>query len=307
MNQLKSMAAFVQIVEKGSLTAAASHLGLSAATMVRILAELEEHLGVRLLNRTTRRIALTDEGGEYLDHCRRILGEIHALEHRFDRRLAEPKGRLKVTAPIMFGQRHVRPLLTQWLKQMPAVSADLQLLDRPVDLLEEGVDIALRIGPLQDSSLIAIKLGELRYECCASPSLVEQLGMPTDPDDLNRWPALEFNRKPAPWAFNQGNQQWAVSPVARFSCNQIPPLLDAAVQGLGAVYVMSYQAAPYIAKGELVPLLRDYQTVAVPVHFVYPHRRLLTSRVRHFIDWAAPRLSEQLAQLGIGVEQPKAS
>jgi DNA-binding transcriptional LysR family regulator len=246
MNKFKSMKAFINIVDHGSLTGAANHLGQSVPTMVRTLSELEDHLGVRLLNRTTRRIALTEEGREYLTHCRRIIDEIENVEHSLDRRKITPTGKLTITAPVMFGQQHIQPLLSQWLAKTPGLTADLLLLNRPVDLLDEGVDIALRIGSLADSSLIAMPLGHIKYQCCASPGLLKQRGMPASPKELCDWPAVTFSNQDKTWRFSNDGEQYNVKPSPAFNCNQITPILNAAVAGTGVVYVMNYQVAPYI-------------------------------------------------------------
>lgn len=297
MNKLKSMSAFVNIIDRGSLTGAAIHLGLSVPTMVRTLSELESHLGVRLLNRTTRRIALTEEGREYLAHCRRILDEIETVEHTLDSQNTTPKGKLAITAPVMFGQQHIQPLLSQWLAQTPELTTDLLLLDRPVDLLDEGLDIALRIGTLADSSLVAVPIGHIKYQCCASPRLIERFGIPKNPKELAKWPSVTFSNQNKTWYFSRGDETHIVKPNTVFGCNQIYPLLNAAAQGTGILYVMNYQTAPYVVRGELVPLLTEYETISEPVHFVYPHRRLLSPRVRHFVDWALPQISQMLKAL----------
>ena len=291
------MSTFIKIVEQGSLTGAANQLGQSVATMVRTLSDLENYLGVRLLNRTTRRIALTEEGREYLIHCRHILDEIDSVEHGLDRRNIEPVGKLKISAPLMFGQQHIQPLLTQWLSQNTALSAELSLHDHVVDLLEESVDIALRIGTLADSSLIAKPLGYIQYQCCASPSLIAERGLPKKPQDLQDWPAITYSHFDKQWLFSKQLKTYNVTPVVKLSCNQTPAILAAAAQGLGMVYVMNYQAAHYIARNELVQLLPEYQTISLPVHFVYPHRRLLTPRVRYFFEWATPQVKTLLNDL----------
>lgn len=295
MDKLKAMNAFVTIVDKGSLSAAADELNRSPAAIVRTLANLEQHLGVRLLNRSTRRIALTDEGHEYQQHCRHILSEIQAVEFQFDSRRAEPAGRLSITAPVMFGRLHIAPLLNQWLKQNPSMSAELTLLDRVVDVIEEGFDLALRIGHLADSSLVARPIGSTPHVLCASPALIAQGGgEPNHPEQLADWPTVGFSPSGEVWQFQVNGKLWEqrVHPVV--SANQIDTGLAAARDGLGICRVLGYQAQQDIERGTLVPILTEYSAPAVPVQFVFPHSRLLSPRVRQFLDAVVGPLQERL-------------
>ena len=295
MDKFRSMMAFVTIVDQGSLSAAAEHLNRSSATMVRTLAELEAYLGVRLLNRSTRRLSLTDEGREYLQHCRRILADVQQAEFLLDSRKQCPGGKLSLTAPVMFGRLHIAPLLNQWLQQNSGMSAELTLLDRVTDIIEEGYDLALRIGTLADSSLIAMPLGQVRYTLCASPALIKERGLPTHPDTLKTWPAITFAPQAGQWAFCDDGKVFTVSVNSVLTANQIDPVLNAARAGLGVAMIVSYQAREAIDQGELVPLLENYMPAAIPVQFVYPHNRLLSPRVRLFLDWAAPRIKTILS------------
>ena len=278
MDKLKAMSTFVAIVDQGSLSAAGDKLDRSPAAIVRTLAGLERHLGVRLLNRSTRRLALTDEGRDYLQHCRQILADI-----------------LSITAPVMFRHLHLTPLLNQWLKQHPQMRADLTLLDRVTDLLEEGFDLALRIGHLADSTLIARPLGHTGYVLCASPELLEQRGRPNHPQDLADWPTVCFSPAGSTWHFQVDGKPWSqrIDPLIR--ANQIDTQLAAARDGLGLCRVLSYQAQQDFERGTLVPLLSDYDPPPMPVQFVFPHSRLLSPRVRHFMEAAEGPLRERLA------------
>jgi DNA-binding transcriptional LysR family regulator len=179
VDKLNAMTAFVSIVERGTLTAAAEDLDTSLPTIVRMLAGLERSLGVRLLNRTTRRIHLTDEGEHYLEHCRRILREIRDVESRLTSHGSAPTGRLSVTASVLFGRRHVAPIVAKFIAQHPAVKANLLLVDRITSLVEEGIDVAVRIGHLNDSSLVAVNVGSVRRVVCASPIYLKQRGVHT--------------------------------------------------------------------------------------------------------------------------------
>jgi len=227
MDKLKAMNTFVAIVDQGSLSAAGNKLDRSPAAIVRTLAGLERHLGMRLLNRSTRRLALTDEGRDYLQHCRQILADIQGAEARLDSRRTEPAGTLSITAPVMFGHQHLTPLLNQWLKQHPQMRAELTLLDRVTDLLEEGFDLALRIGHLADSTLIARPLGHTGYVLCASPELLEQRGHPSHPQDLADWPTVCFAPAGSTWHFQVDGKPWSqrIDPLIR--ANQIDTQLAA--------------------------------------------------------------------------------
>ena len=295
MDKLKAMSTFVAIVDQGSLSAAADKLGRSPAAVVRTLASLEQHLGVRLLNRSTRRIALTDEGREYLDHCRRILADIQTAEFQLDSRRADPAGKLTITAPVTFGRLHIAPLLNQWLKQNPAMSAELILLDRIVDVIEEGFDLALRIGQLADSSLVARQVGSTPYVLCASPELIEQRGQPSHPEQLSDWPTVGFTPAGEVWQFQVEGELWEqrIHPVV--SANQIDTELAAARDGLGICRVLGYQAQEDFKRGTLVPVLAEYNAPALPVQFVFPHSRLLSPRVRQFLDAVVGPLQERLS------------
>lgn len=295
MDKLKAMSTFVAIVDQGSLSAAGDKLDRSPAAIVRTLAGLERHLGVRLLNRSTRRLALTDEGHDYLQHCRQILADIHGAEARLDSRRTEPAGTLSITAPVMFGQLHLTPLLNQWLKEHPQMRAELTLLDRVTDLLEEGFDLALRIGHLADSTLIARPLGHTGYALCASPELLEQRGRPNHPKDLTDWPTVCFAPASNTWHFQVDGKPWSqrINPTIR--ANQADTQLAAARDGLGLCRVLSYQAQQDFERGTLVPLLTDYNPPPMPVQFVFPHSRLLSPRVRHFMEAVEEPLKERLA------------
>lgn len=295
MDKLRAMATFVRIVEAGSLTGAAERLQTSLTSVVRTLSSLEQSLGVRLLNRTTRRIALTDEGREYFERCRRLLAEIEEAEAALSARQTTPAGRLAVTAPVMFGRLHVGPVLTDFLAAYPEVRAELLLVDRVVDLLEEGLDVAIRIGPLPDSSLVAVPLGSTRRVVCASPDYLARHGTPQSPADLAGHRGICFTglAAGAEWEFGEGKAQ-RVSIADTFVTNQIDAALDACAKGLGCARFLSYQVHGLLAAGRLVRLLPEHEPEPMPVSLAYPHARLLSPRIRAFIDWAAPRLRERL-------------
>ena len=303
MDKLRAMEIFVRIVEAGSLTAAAGVLDISLTSVVRSLATLEGALGTRLLNRTTRRIALTDEGLEYFERCRRVLAEVEEAESALSARQVKPVGKLAITAPVMFGRLHVGPVVADFLIAYPAVHVELMLFDRVVDLLEEGMDAAIRIGHLRDSSLVAVPLGTTRRVICASPDYLLRAGTPDRPADLARHRCLRFLgvAPGSEWEFSDGGTERITTRVpikGVLATNQIDIALDACVKGLGCGVFLDYQVRKSLAAGSLQRVLQDFEPAPIPVHVVYPHSRLLSSRVRSFVDWAVPRLRQRLADAG---------
>ncbi len=308
MDKLQAMTSFVRIVEAGSLTGAAARLGTSLASVVRSLAALESVLGVRLLNRTTRRIALTDEGREYYERCRRLLAEIEDVEAALCDRRATPVGRLALTAPVMFGRLHVAPVAIDFMQRYPGVRVELALLDRIVDLIDEGIDLAVRIGPLPDSSFVAMPLGSTRRVVCASPEFLARHGVPVRPADLAGKPCVRFSGlgRSLNWDFGdssddatksrrRGAEGARVTVGESFVTNQVDTALAACAAGLGYGRFLAYQVRDALVRGALVRVLEAHEPPPVPVHLVCPHSRLLSSRVRTFIDHAAPLLRARLA------------
>lgn len=292
MDKLRAMETFVRIVERGSLTAAAAALGTSLPTVVRTLAALEGQVGARLLNRTTRRIALTDEGREYHERCRRVLAEVAEAEGALSARRAAPKGRLRITAPVMFGRLHVAPVATGFIARYPAVQVELLLLDRVVDLLEEGLDAGVRIGRMPDSSLVAVPLGQTRRVTCASPAYLRRAGLPREPADLARHRCVSFAGLAAgnEWTFDR--TRVTVSPA--LASNQIDAALDACVAGLGIGQFLCYQVQALLDSRRLQRVLGDFEPAPAPIQVIYPQARLLSSNVRAFVDWSVARLRRRL-------------
>lgn len=297
MDKLRAMTTFVTIAERGSLTAAADALGSSLPAVVRLLASLEKELGVRLLNRTTRRTALTEEGRDYLERCRRVFAEIEEAEAVLSARQQHPIGKLAITAPVLFGRLHVAPLVTEFLARNPRVKVELLLLDRVVDLIDEGLDLAIRVGELADSSLVAINCGQTRRVVCASPAYLAQAGIPETPADLRQHRCIQFTglvRGPD-WEFVQRGRPLRVAVDGPLMANQGDVAIDACRQGLGCGIFLHYQVREALATGDLQLLLDDYGSAPVPISVVYPHSRLLSSRVRAFRDWFVPQLRQRLA------------
>lgn len=298
MDKLRAMTTFVRIVESGSLSAAAERLGTSPTSVVRSLSALEKALGVRLLNRTTRRLALTDEGREYFERCRHLLAEVEAAEAVLLARQVQPAGRLVITAPVMFGRLHVAPVVTDFLAAFPEVRVELLLVDRVVDLLNEGIDLAVRVGALPDSSLVALPLGSTRRIVCASPDYLARHGEPAHPDGLTEHRAIRVigSSTGLEWEFRDDGRSWRVPIPDILATNHIDCAIDACIKGVGCGRFFSYQVREQLSNGTLVRLLGDYEPSPVPVSFAYPHSRLLSSRVRAFIDMAAPLLRGKLVE-----------
>ena len=298
MDKLDAMRTFVQIVDKGSLTRAAEAQDMSLPTVVRTLAALEAALGVRLLNRTTRRIALTEEGRHYLARCRGILQEIEDVEVELTDRQREPQGVLRLTAPYLFGQMHVAPCATAFIKRHAQIQVELLLLDRVVDLLEEGMDVAVRIGHLADSSLIAIPVGQVRSVVCASPAYLQLRGTPKHPEELSQHDCVRVTNltRSADWSFQVAGKTRSVTVKAAFVCNQAATTVDACVNGLGIGMFLSHQVRPHLQTQSLCRVLDSFEQPALPVNLVYPHHKLLPARVRTFVEWARQYLREALAE-----------
>ena len=299
MDKLFAMRTFVEICDRGSLTAAGEGLGKSQPTIVRILANLEASLGVRLLRRTTRRLALTEEGRGYLDQCRRILDDIANAERALTAGDATPRGQLRITAPVTFGQRHVAPITVEFLKAYPDVQIELLLLDRVVDLLEEGIDLALRIGPLADSSMIAKGVGSMRRVLVASPELLATTGVPEHPEALHNQPAVLFRGLGSQeiWHFYQDNKTVPIKVRGIYGSNQATPAVDACVAGIGFGMFLAYQVAEEVRSGELEILLDDFEAQPAPVSLVYSDARLMSPSLRVLIEFARERLRTSLLEI----------
>ncbi|MFZ5557768.1 MAG: LysR family transcriptional regulator [Pseudomonadota bacterium] len=297
MDKLHAMAAFVQIAERGSLTAAADALDTSLSSVVRTLAALEDSLGVRLLNRTTRRIALTEEGRRYLERCRRILAEVEDAEQALGAGEQDPAGVLRVTAPVLFGQLHVAPAVAGFLARHRRMQVELTLLDRVVNLVDEGIDVAVRIGALADSSMVAAPVGQIRRVVAASPALLKAAGTPKRPEELAKLPCVRFTSlmPGTTWHFFEAGKPFAVQVGGQFACNQAAACVDACIAGLGFGMFISYQVRRALDAKQLREVLKDFEPPPLPVSLVYPHARLLSPRVRAFVDFAAAELRRELA------------
>lgn len=298
MDKLYAMATFVRIAEHGSLTGAGEALNTSLSSVVRTLARLEKTLGVRLLNRTTRRISLTEEGRDYLERCRRILAEVEDAEHALSATKRDPSGLLRVTAPVLFGQLHVAPVVTRFLALHRRMQVELVLLDRVVNLVEEGIDLAVRIAPMADSSMVAIPVGQIRRVVVASPALLKATGKPKHPRDLRNLPCVLFPplMPGTTWPFVEAGRPLSIQVGGQFACNQAAACVDACVAGLGFGSFISYQVRRPLEEKQLREVLTEFEPAPMPVSLVYPHARLLSSRVRAFVDFATSELRHTLGR-----------
>jgi DNA-binding transcriptional LysR family regulator len=293
MDRLEAMSILLTAVEAGSLSAAARRLGMPLATVSRKVSDLEAHLRTRLFNRTSRRLTLTDAGRSYVEACKRILEEVTEAERTVAGEYSAPKGDLIVTAPVVFGRLHVLPVVTAFLKAYQDINVRLVLADRIVNLLEDNVDLAVRIGPLSDSGLVATRVGAIRQVVCGSPAYFAARGVPERPADLGRYDCITSDGLMSPdvWRFPAGKSTASVAIRSRLAVNSAQAAIDAAVAGLGVTRVLSYQAVNAVRAGLLGVVLQDFEPAPWPVSLVYAGRgRLLPLKLRAFLDFAAPRL-----------------
>jgi DNA-binding transcriptional LysR family regulator len=286
MDKLRAMQTFVRIVDEGSLTAAAHALDSSLPAVVRTLATLEQHLQVRLLNRTTRRISLTDEGSAYLERCRGILAEIDETEAALTARHTEPSGALTITAPALFGQRHVAPSVTRFVQRYPKLRCKLLLSDDVENLLERRVDLGVRIGTLADSSLVAQAVGKLRHVVVASPAYLRRHGVPKHPKELGEANCIcVVGGSLAPWVFRERSRESSVPVSGNLEFDQVAAAVQACADGMGFGRFLDYQVRDEMADKRLRVVLEEFETPPLPVSIVYPHARLLPARTRMCVDW----------------------
>ena len=295
MDKFHAMRSFVTIVDSGTLTAAAEKLHTSLPSVVRTLSALEKHIGVRLLNRTTRRIALTEAGTHYLAKCREILHAVDAAETELGATSARPSGTIVITAPVLFGQIYVAPLVTGYLKRYPTVKGNLLLLDRIVNLVEEGIDVGVRIGELNDSGLITTTVGHVRHMVVASPAYLKKIGVPAQLTEMQNAACItRGGEHAASWPFFKGKKQFRIAVNSVLECNLNAPAIDACVAGLGFGRFMSYQVASQLAAKKLRVVLAEFEPAPKPVCIVYPSRELLPAKTRLLIDWLKQELPKSL-------------
>ncbi|RVD04474.1 LysR family transcriptional regulator [Mesorhizobium sp. M2A.F.Ca.ET.029.05.1.1] len=298
MDRLDAMSLFVATVEAGSLSAAARRAGVPLATVSRKLSDLEKHLKTRLLNRSTRRLVLTDAGQSYLAACRRILDEVNEAERTAAGEYSSPTGELVITAPVVFGRLHVLPVITDFLAIYPQVDVRLTLSDRITQLVEEHIELALRIGELPDSAMVAIRVGSIRRIVCASPAYLASQGTPEKPSELAGHSCVTFEglASPATWSFGAGKTETTIPVRSRLQVNTAEAAIDAAIAGLGLTKVLSYQADAGVRAGTLRVVLEPFESPPWPVSLVHAGQGRLPVKLRAFLDFAAPRLKERLAR-----------
>lgn len=288
LDRLDAMAAFVAVADAASFATAARTLGRSATAVTRAVQGLEDQLGTRLFHRTTRAVALTDAGARQLERCRRVLAEYAAFETMADDDRREPGGRLTITAPVMFGRLHVCPIVVDFMTDHPKVTVDFLLLDRVVGLVEEGIDVGVRIGHLPDSSLRAIRVGSVRRVLLAAPDHLAHHGAPETPDALGEHPVVgiaNLTGTPDRWAFAMPDgAEKTITVRPRLTVTQVEAGLAAAAAGAGITRALSYQAERMIAEGALVPILTGFEPPPIPIHVVHPAGRHLSLAARRFID-----------------------
>ncbi|MFK3705820.1 DNA-binding transcriptional LysR family regulator [Raoultella sp. BIGb0138] len=300
MDRLSAMALLVKVTDLGSMSAASRALNMPLTTVSRHIAELESALGVRLLARTTRKLTLTDAGVDYVAAARRILEEVENAERRAAGEYQQPKGELVIAAPTMFGRQHVLPVVTAFLARYPQIRVRLLLSDRNADLIDEHIDLAVRIGALPDSGMVAIRVGEMRIVTCAHPALLEKYGMPQRPRDLAALPIVSIE-SPMPyngWQFRTSgveDQRVVLQPV--LSVTTPESAADAARLGAGVARLLHYQAIDGLARGELRLILDTMEPAPAPVHLLYIARDLAPLKLRKFIDFAAPALRQALLRI----------
>ena len=297
MDRLNAMSILLDVIDAGSMSAAGRRRGVPLATVSRKVSDLEAHLGTRLLDRSSRRISLTDAGAAFVGACRRILEEVAEAERAAAGEYRPPKGALHLSAPVLFGRLHVLPIVTEFLGAYREIDIRLTLLDRVVDLQDDHVDVAVRIGSLPDSSLIATRVGSIRRVVCGSPAYFAANGRPTRPSDLATRDCISFTglTSPGTWNFQVGKTDQAVAIHPRLVVNTAEAAVDAAVAGVGITRVLSYQAAAAIRAGTLAVALSEFEPDSSPVSLVYAGHRLLPQKLRAFLDFAAPRLKAGLA------------
>ncbi|CAB3772471.1 LysR family transcriptional regulator [Burkholderia puraquae] len=302
MNRLESMSLLVAVIDAGSMSAAARQLGIPLATVSRKVAELESYLNTRLLHRTTRQLSLTEAGESYVAGCRRILDDIAETERAATGEYAAPRGELIVTAPIVFGRLHIVPVVAAFLAQYPEIDVRLVLTDRVTHLMEEQIDVALRIGELPDSSFMATRVGSVRRVICASPAYLAAHGTPADPADLARHQCITFEvlASRRAWVFDGEKGELTVPVHSRFAVNTAEAAIDAAVLGVGLIRVLSYQVAQALRDRTLDVVLDTFESQPLPVSLVHKGQAPMPLKLRAFLDFVAPRLRERIAGLASG-------
>jgi len=296
MDRFQAVSTFAKVVELGSFARAAERLSVSTSAVSRQVADLEAHLDVRLLNRTTRKLSLTEAGQTFYERCVQLLADLEEAESSVRAAAVLPKGTLRLTCGVSFGVRYLAPAMAEFAAQHPPLVFDLDLSDRAVDLVDEGFDLAVRIGHVGHQGLVSRRIGWTRPVCCASPDYVKQHGAPTTPEDLAKHECLTYTHVPVPnvWTFTDGagaTHSVRITPRHRTNNGRMGAAL--AVDGMGVIFEPDFIVAPEVRAGRLVRLLPGYEPARSPIAAVYPSRRHLSAKVRSFVDFLAARFARQ--------------
>jgi DNA-binding transcriptional LysR family regulator len=300
MDRLESMSMLVAVAEAGSLSAAGRRLSIPLTTVSRKISELEAHLGTQLIQRSSRRIAPTDAGAAYIEACRRILDDIGEAERAASGEYQAPRGELVITAPIVFGRLHVLPVICEFLKAYPEIDIRLVQADRNVNLADEHIHLAVRIGALPDSAMMAMRVGEVRRVTCGSPDYFALHGIPVRPEDLARHDCIASDVLDSPdvWHFGSGGSEMAVAVHPRMRLTTAEAAIDAAIAGIGVARLLSYQVARALSEGSLTLALEDFEPPPRPVNLLHAGGKKVPLKLRAFLDFAAPRLRARLSGIG---------
>lgn len=297
MDKFNLISIFVAVVDTNGFAGAARKLNISPPAVTRAINELENQLDVRLLNRTTRTVRVTDAGARYVEDCRRIIAEISEADESVGGIHGVPRGRLTLTAPMLFGAKFITPIITEYLQRYAEVSASCLFLDRVVNMMEEGVDVAIRIGELPDSTMQAIRVGQVRRVICGSPAYFKKHGLPKKPDDLHKHTIISANSVMASpeWKLIVNGEQHAVKLQSRLNTTTNDSAIAAALNGFGLTRLLSYQVAEFLRDGQLKTVLSQCESAPLPIHVVHREGRRASKKARAFIDLAVERLRANTA------------
>ena len=302
MDRFEAMSMFLAAIEKGSLSAAARDMRVPVPTLSRKVADLEALLGTQLLTRTTRKLVLTDAGLAYAGSARRILEQVDEAERQAAGEFSAPRGELVVTAPLLFGRLHVLPIIAGFLAEFPEVNVLLVLGDRNVNLVDDHIDMAVRIGKLPDSAMIATRIGLMRRVVCGHPALLERHGTPKTPEELTRLPcvgSIGVQTLASGWSFRHPKTGAGIEvPIFPRLATSTEAVVDAALQGVGFAYLRHYQVVNAVRAKKLKIILAKYESEPAPIHLVHTTRGQMPLKMRRFLDFAAPRLRKALAAIG---------
>lgn len=298
MDRLESLRVYCRVVEMNSFTRAAAQLQLSNATVTNHVAALEAHFGVRLINRTTRKLSVTEDGRSCYERAMRLIAEMSELEDALQGAQRSPKGVLRVEVPTAIGRIYIAPALSRFTERYPEISLRVQVTDRVVDAIEERADVLIRMGELKDSNMVARKLHQSRFVTCASPEFLARHGLPQHPGELHRLSCMGFiqpnSGQMVAWQFQQGEQHVTLQPNAHIAINHAESLIRAAISGAGIIQLLSLSLTPSIKAGDLVPILEDWSTAGPPVSIVYPQSRHLSAKVRAFAEFVSDLFAHEI-------------